>query len=66
MKIFIAIVLYVIIAIIFVVAETIIELKEKWWKIDEERIVVCGFLWPIVIFINLLYLIIDYIRERFK
>ena len=66
MKIFIAIVLYVIKATIFVVVETIIEVKEKWWKIDEERIVVRGFLWPIVIFINLLYLIIDYIRERFK
>ena len=66
MKIFIAIALYVIIAIIFVVVETIIELKEKWWKIDEERIVVRGFLWPIVIFINLLYFIIDFIRKRFK
>lgn len=52
MKIFIAIVLYVIIAIIFVVVETIIEVKEKWWKIDKERIVVRGFLWPIIIFIS--------------
>lgn len=66
MKIFIAIVLYVIIAAIFVVVETIIETKEKWWKIDKEKIVLRGFLWPIIIFINVLYLIIDYIRERFK
>lgn len=65
MKIFIVIALYVIIAIIFVALETLVELKYEM-KVNEEKIIIQGLLWPIISFVILLYLIIDFIRERFK